>query len=162
MSAGLGEDGKVHGGVRAAAERIIHVSELLVVSVAEALMVLAILIATVVLMGLFVSHLRTSAGTIETLDDLQDAVEKVFAGVLLLLLGLELLKSLSSFFVGYRVQVEIIVVVAMIAVARHIMLTDFEHADPMKLIAVAALVLALAVSYALVRQRRAGRSDSDG
>jgi uncharacterized membrane protein (DUF373 family) len=162
MSAGPGEDGKLHGGVRAAAERMIHVSEIIVVTVAEALMVLAILIATVVLTGLFVGHLRHLSGSVDSLDELQDAVEKVFAGVLLLLLGLELLKSLSSFFVGYRVQVEIIVVVAMIAVTRHIMLTDFAHVEPLKLMADAAIVLALAVSYALVRQRRADRSDADG
>jgi uncharacterized membrane protein (DUF373 family) len=65
-----------------------------------------------------------------------------------------LLKGLTSSFVGVRVQVEIIVVVALIAVSRHIMLVDLERVRGPELLGIAALVLALAVSYALVRQRR--------
>jgi uncharacterized membrane protein (DUF373 family) len=114
-------------------------------------MIIAILIATVIAYGLFVRHLSNLS--FDSLDDLQAAVVRVFAGVLLLLLGLELLKGLSSFSFGYRAQVEVIVVVALIAVARHIMLVDFEQVQPLKLVGIAALVLALAISYVLVRRR---------
>jgi uncharacterized membrane protein (DUF373 family) len=148
--------------VRAAIERLIGLSELLVVAAAELLLVGAILLATAALYGLFVGALPHSIGTIDSLDELQAAVEHVFAGVMLLLLGLELLKSLSSFFVGYRVQVEIIIVVAIIAVTRHILLIDFERTEASKLFAIAALVVALAVSYAIVRRGRGASEPDDG
>jgi uncharacterized membrane protein (DUF373 family) len=147
-----------HGSQRAAAvraigERVVHACEVVVIAAAELLVVISIVVATVVLYTLFFSKVGTSQlGSIDSVDDLQDAVERLFAGVLLLLLGLELLRSLTSFFVGYRFQLEIIVVVAMIAVARHIMLIDFKHIEAPVLLGAAALMLALAISYAIVRQ----------
>jgi uncharacterized membrane protein (DUF373 family) len=143
--------------VRAASERVVHASELIIVTAAELLVVVSILVATVVLYALFFGRLGEALHGLHTIDALQAAVEKVFAGVLLLMLGLELLKSLTKFFVGFEVQVQIILVVAMIAVTRHIMLVDLEHTDWTILVGAAALILALAISYMLVR-----RQGSDG
>ena len=152
MSAGSGDETRVTRGVLAALDRLIHFSEVTVVAATGLLMVVSILIATYVMYGLFLGHL--SIRSINSFEELQSAVVHVFAGVLLLLLGLELLKGLSSSFAGVRVQVEIIVVVALIAVSRHIMLVDLEHVHGPELLGIAALVLALAISYAIVRQRR--------
>ena len=139
--------------IREKIQRLISISELVVVVAAEILMAAAILIAGLILYALFAYGVLTSLIKVSSLDQLQADLQHVFAGVLLLVLGLELMKSLESFFVGFRVQVEIIVVVAVIAVARHVLLIDFEHAQPMTILAVAALILALAISYILVRQR---------
>jgi uncharacterized membrane protein (DUF373 family) len=138
--------------IREKIQRLISISELVVVVAAEVLMAVAIVIAGLILYGLFVYGVLTSIIKVSSLDQLQTDLQHVFAGVLLLVLGLELMKSLQSFFVGFRVQVEFIVIVAVIAVARHILLIDYEHADPPKIVAVAALILALAISYVLVRQ----------
>ncbi len=139
-------------GVRAVSERLVHASEIIVVTAAELLVVVSILLATGVLFAIFIGGLRASFRSSHSVDTLQIDVEKVFAGVLLLMLGLELLKSLTNFFNGFRIQVEIIVGVAIIAVARHIMLIDLEHTEWTTLMAAAALVVALAISLALVRQ----------
>jgi uncharacterized membrane protein (DUF373 family) len=144
---------KAQSRVRERIQRLISISELIVVVAAEILMAAAILIAGLILYALFAYGVLTSLIKVSSLDQLQADLQHVFAGVLLLVLGLELMKSLESFFVGFRVQVEIIVVVAVIAVARHVLLIDFEHAQPMTILAVAALILALAISYILVRQR---------
>jgi uncharacterized membrane protein (DUF373 family) len=126
----------------------------MVVSAAVLLVIVAVVLGAVILYALFFDYIR--AGSLDSIDSastLQEEVGKVFAGVLLLLLGLELLKSLTSFFMGYRLQLEMIVVVAIIAVARHIMLVDIAHAQASVLLGSAALMLALSISYALVRQR---------
>jgi uncharacterized membrane protein (DUF373 family) len=159
MAARADHDSGKTGGLRALSERIVRASEVGVVTAAELLVVVSILVATVILYVLFVSRLAETSHSIATMDALQAAVEKVFAGVLLLMLGLELLKSLMNFFTGFQIQVEIILVVAMIAVARHVMLIDPEHTDWTTLVGSAALVLALAVSYALVRACRSSRED---
>jgi uncharacterized membrane protein (DUF373 family) len=80
------------------------------------------------------------------------------------MLGLELLKSLTKFFTGFEVQVQIILVVAMIAVTRHIMLVDLEHTEWTTLVGAGVLILALAISYALVRRRasNAGKDQAAG
>ncbi len=147
--------------VRAASDRLVHLSEIVVVTAAEVLVVLSILVATGILYVLFVGGLGVSWRSPHSLDSLQAGVEQVFAGVLLLMLGLELLKSLTNFFSGFRIQVEILVGVAIIAVARHIMLIDLKHTEWTTLVAAAALVVSLAISFALVRQRPAA-VDGDG
>jgi uncharacterized membrane protein (DUF373 family) len=138
--------------VRERIQRLIDVSELVVVVAAEVLMALAIIIAGLILYGLFAYGVATAGFRLDSLDKLQAGLQHVFAGVLLLVLGLELMKSLESFFIGFRVQVEIIVVVAIIGVARHILLLDFEHSQETQIMAAAVLILALAISYVLVRQ----------
>jgi uncharacterized membrane protein (DUF373 family) len=145
---------KARSRIRQKIQRLISVSELVVVVAAEILMAVAIVIAGLILYGLFVYGVLTSIIKVSSLDQLQADLQHVFAGVLLLVLGLELMKSLESFFVGFRVQVEIIVVVGLIAVARHVLLIDYEHAEPMRILAPAGLLLALAISYVLVRQPR--------
>jgi uncharacterized membrane protein (DUF373 family) len=138
--------------IRERLQRLISVSELVVVVAAELLMAAAIVVAGLILYALFLYGVLNAIFTVRSLDDLQTDLQHVFAGVLLLVLGLELMKSLESFFVGFRVQVELIVIVAIIAVARHVLLIDYEHADPLKMLANAGLILALAISYILVRQ----------
>ena len=71
------------------------------------------------------------------------------------MLGLELLETLKTYFEDYQIRTEVIVVVALIAVGRHIILIDFEHASAPVLFGTAVLIVALAVSYYLIR---AGRS----
>jgi uncharacterized membrane protein (DUF373 family) len=157
MSGASGKSDTSPHRVLAAIQRLVDFSEFVVVAAAELLLIGAILFATVVVYDLFIGALPVTLSAIASLDDLQAAIEHVFAGVMLLLLGLELLKSLTSFVEGYRVQVQMIIVVAIIAVTRHILLIDFERVEPIKLLGVAALVLTLALSYAIVRERGAAR-----
>jgi uncharacterized membrane protein (DUF373 family) len=71
--------------------------------------------------------------------------------VLLILLGLEILESLKIFFTEHKVRLDLILIVAVIAVARHIIQLDFQHADGFVLVGIGALVLSLTAGYFLVR-----------
>ena len=115
------------------------------------LLVLAIVIAIVILYVLFINGIRTNLATIDTVDAVQEAVQRVFAGVLLVLLGLELIETLRFYFVEHRIRIEMVLIVAMIAVGRHIVQVDLEHTDAAALLGVAALMIALAASYFLVK-----------
>jgi uncharacterized membrane protein (DUF373 family) len=57
--------------------------------------------------------------------------------------------------------VQIILVVAMIAVTRHVMLVDLEHTEWTTLVGAAALILALAISYVLVRRQGSGGDEDE-
>jgi len=92
--------------------------------------------------------------SIETLNSLQEGLQNVFGAVLLVLLGLELIDTLRVYFIDHEVRTEVILVVAMIAVGRHVIQVDFHHTGGLELIGMAAVVVALAVSYYLVRRAR--------
>jgi uncharacterized membrane protein (DUF373 family) len=79
-------------------------------------------------------------------------VQRGFAAVLLLMLGLELLDSLRTYFTEHRVRLEMILIVAMIALCRHVILLDVEHLDAMQLLGISALALALTTGYFLVKR----------
>ena len=115
----------------------------------------AIVIAAITLYELFFQGVRTNFRSIETIGGLQEGVQAVFAGVLLLMLGLELLETLKNYFIDSQIRTEVILVVALIAVARHVMVIDIAHTSGEVLIGAAVLTLALAMSYRLVRVRRA-------
>ncbi len=97
-----------------------------------------------------VNFLRRDVGDaagIQSIPDLQRAVQRAFAAVLLVILGLELLETVRTYFVEHRARLRVIFIVAMIAVGRHIIQLDFEHTTGALLAGVAVLVLALSASH---------------
>jgi uncharacterized membrane protein (DUF373 family) len=161
MSIESNSDPKSLWSSRGLGQRLVRACEVAVVSAAAILVIISVMVGSVILYVLFVDGIKAgSLTTIESTAQLQELVEDVFAGILLLLLGLELLQSLTSFFLGHHLRLEIIVVVAMIAVSRHVMLMNFEHVSAANLLGTAALILALATSFALVRQRRSDSAEA--
>jgi uncharacterized membrane protein (DUF373 family) len=69
----------------------------------------------------------------------------------MVLLGLEMMEALRKYFAEHRVKVEIILILALIAVGRHIILLDFEHVDGIAIIGIAVLVIAVSASLAMIR-----------
>ena len=59
--------------------------------------------------------------------------------------------TLRNYFIEHRMRVELLISVALIAVARHVIQLDYEHAEPWLVAAMAFLVLSLTASYVGVR-----------
>jgi uncharacterized membrane protein (DUF373 family) len=133
-------------------ERALRLFERGVLVAAQILLVLVIAAALVQLWYLFVVALRDRVGDITTIPLLTEAVQRAFAGVLLIVLGLELLETLRVYFMHHRVRLEFILVVAIIAVGRHVINFDFEHATGATIAGIAALIVALTAGYYLVRK----------
>lgn len=133
-------------------ERVLRVFERGVIYAAQVLLALVIAAALVQLWYLFIVALREHVGDITTVPMLTLAVQRAFAGVLLVVLGLELLETLRVYFTHHRVRLEIILVVAIIAIGRHIINLDLEHVEGATLAGTAALIAALAAGYYLVRR----------
>ena len=115
------------------------------------IMALGIGTALLILVLLVFREIGRSWGQIDSVTELQEAVQALFAGVLLVVLGLELLDTLRNYFIEHRFRVEFLISVALIAVARHIIQLDYEHASPWLLMAIALLIFSLAASYVGVR-----------
>jgi len=76
----------------------------------------------------------------------------VFSGFLAILLGLELLTTVKVYLTDGVIHVEAVLVVALIAIGRHIIELDFDTAEWQSLLGIAALVIALGVGYFAVKK----------
>ena len=126
--------------------------DLWVLRILRVTMGVGITAALFILVLLVLRELGRSWSKIDSIAELQDAVQALFAGVLLVVLGLELMDTLRNYFIEHRLRVEFLISVALIAVARHVIQLDYEHDSPWLVIAIAVLMFSLAVSYVAVRK----------
>jgi uncharacterized membrane protein (DUF373 family) len=99
------------------------------------------------------SHFFSAANAILT----EDQLLRAFGIFLTVLIALELLETVEVYFREHAVHIEIVLLVAMIALARKFILLDPNEYNGVTLIALASIVLALGVAYYLVR--RAGPAE---
>lgn len=132
--------------------RISRFFEAIVVGALQLLLMIVIAIAVADLwLILGRTLLEGGLSELKSVPDLQRALQRSLAGVLLVLLGLEMMEALRTYFSEHRIKVEIILVLALIAVGRHIIQLDFEHLDGLMLVGIAALTLALAIGLTIFR-----------
>jgi uncharacterized membrane protein (DUF373 family) len=133
-------------------ERVMRLVERAILHAAQVLLLLVIVAALYQLWYLFVVAIRDHVGDIRSVPMLTEAVQRGFAGVLLIVLGLELLETLRVYFAQHRVRLEIILVVAIIAVARHVINLDFHSLSGPEIAGLGVLILALTGGYYLVNR----------
>src|SRR5437868_9046039 len=102
-------------------DRLSHWFERTVVLVVQALLLLIIVLALVYLwILLWRSFADGHWPQIDSVPELQRGLQRSIAGVLLVVLALELREALRNYFVEHRVRVEVILSLARIAIGRHI------------------------------------------
>jgi uncharacterized membrane protein (DUF373 family) len=138
-------------------DRVMRLIERGILHAAQVLLVLVIIVALYQLWYLFVIAIRDHLTDIRSIPMLTEAVQRGFAGVLLVVLGLEL-ETLRVYFAHHRVRLEIILVVAIIAVARHVINLDFHAVSGAEVAGIAALILALTGGYFLVQKSSGDRA----
>jgi len=132
--------------------------EQLIVAILLAVMMLAILAATVELVWSFFEGLPKLFQDVEY-------VMKVFGMVFTVLIGLELLETIRTVLSKDELHVEVVFLVAMIAVARKVILLKVEKPEDFVLpLGIGAVILALALGFYLVKRayRKEGRSQEPG
>jgi len=77
---------------------------------------------------------------------------KVFGFFLMVLIGLELLETLKAYLSEDRVHAEVVLLVAMVAIARKVIILDFNEYTPTMLMGMSSIIVALGISYFLVRR----------
>jgi uncharacterized membrane protein (DUF373 family) len=77
---------------------------------------------------------------------------EIFGMFLNVLIALELLENITAYLRKHVVQVELVIVTALIAVARKLIIFDFSKASGIDLIGLATASFALSISYWLIRQ----------
>ena len=81
-----------------------------------------------------------------------DKLLDVFGASLLVLVGMELLETLKTYMRDRELRAEVIILVAVIALARKIIVLDVKSSAPMSLFGIAAILGSLGLSYYLIRR----------
>ena len=113
-----------------------------------AMMVLVILISTVELGWIIIKDLMSPPMFFLEIDDLLE----IFGFFLLVLIGIELLETIRAYLVENVIHVEIVLEVALIAIARKVIILDMEKYEGLTIIGTAALILAVAVAFYAVKR----------
>ena len=80
-------------------------------------------------------------------------LKEIFGFFLMVLIGIELLETMKAYVLENVVHVEIILEVALIAIARKVIILDFEKYDGLTILGTAALIVAAAAAFYAVKRR---------
>jgi uncharacterized membrane protein (DUF373 family) len=71
---------------------------------------------------------------------------------LLVLIGIELMETIKSYLETKRIQVEIVLILAIIAIARKIIVIDTEITEPLVLMSIGVIIFSLTAGYYLIKK----------
>jgi uncharacterized membrane protein (DUF373 family) len=132
--------------------------EKLVVFSLVGMMALVVALATLELGWVIVKDIITPPVFLLEINELLE----VFGMFLLVLIGIELLDTIKSYLADHILRVEIVLVVAIIAIARKVIILDTEKLSDLTLIGIGAIILALAIGYYMVKQSYIKSGKADG
>lgn len=84
-------------------------------------------------------------------DNFNTTLFELFGLFLNVLIALEILENITAYLRKHVIQVELVIVTSLIAVARKIIILDLEKKSSSDLIAMAVAVFSLSIGYAIVR-----------
>ena len=113
-----------------------------------AMMGIILILATIELGYFIVKNILTSNYLLIDLDNLMD----LFGVFLLVLIGIELLDTIKVYLKENVVHVEVVVLVAIIALARKVVVLKIEELTGEAIIGIALLVATLALAYYLIKK----------
>ncbi len=122
------------------------------------MMTVVLLLATVDLGWLIIQDILSSPMFLLEVEELLD----IFSFFLLVLIGVELLETIKAYFDEHVVHAEVVLEVAMIAIARKVITLDVKELSSLTLVGIAAIVVALAVAFYFVKRTAAPRGKQTG
>lgn len=111
------------------------------------MMMIAVLAATIELGFILFNELKKPP---LMLLDIKEMLE-VFGFFLMVLIGLELLETIKAYIERDKIHVEVVFLVALIAISRKVVIIDYKTTSYTMILSMAALVIALSIGYFLVK-----------
>jgi len=112
------------------------------------MMVIVVILSTIELCWIIILDIVTQPVFLLEIDELME----IFGFFLLVLIGIELLETIKAYLIQGVVHVEIVLEVALIAIARKIIILDFAEYDGSKLLSLAALILTVSIGFFIVKR----------
>jgi uncharacterized membrane protein (DUF373 family) len=112
------------------------------------MMTVTVLLATVELGWIIIKDIITPPILLLEIEELLE----IFGFFLLVLIGVELLETIKAYLSQRVVHVEVVIEVALIAIARKVIILDLEKYEHLTLVGIAALIVSIAAAiYAIKR-----------
>jgi uncharacterized membrane protein (DUF373 family) len=70
----------------------------------------------------------------------------------MILIGFELMETIEMYFKKNIIHAEVVILIAVIAVSRKVILLDLEKHDPMSVIGLSLIIVALGASYYFIKR----------
>ena len=121
--------------------------EKIIVSVLVGMLALVIALATIELGWLIVKDIMTPPVFLLEINELID----IFGLFLLVLVGIELLDTIKTYLAERTLHVEVVLMVAMIAIARKVIILDEKEKSEFALLGIGAIIVALGIGYYLLK-----------
>jgi uncharacterized membrane protein (DUF373 family) len=129
-------------------KKILHTFERVIINVLLVLMSITILVSTAELGYKLVEELFNPPFLLFNIVNLQE----IFGFFFMVLIGLELLETIKAYLDDDKIHVEVVFLVAMIAVARKIIILDYKEYTPQVLYGISALLLSLSIGYYFIKK----------
>jgi len=124
--------------------------EKVIVSSLLVMMVSVVFLSTVELGWIIIKDIITPPVFLLDINELLD----IFGMFLLVLIGVELLETVKMYLNEKKVHVEVVFTVAMIAIARKVIILDVKELSSLTLIGIGAIIIALSSGYYLIKRGR--------
>ena len=112
------------------------------------MMMLVVGLATIELGWIIIRDIITPPIILLEIDELLE----IFGFFLLVLIGIELLETIKAYLMTHVVHVEIVLEVALIAIARKVIILDLEKYESLTLVGIAALISAVALAFWVIKR----------
>ena len=119
-----------------------------IITILTGLMGLVVMLATIELIYLIAMDILSPPLLLLEIDELLD----IFGYFLLILIGVELLETLRIYLKEHALNVQVVLLVAMIAIARKVIILDSSEIESLTLIGIGFTILSLAAGYYLVKK----------
>jgi uncharacterized membrane protein (DUF373 family) len=112
------------------------------------LMIAVVFVSTIELLIVICQQLYKPPRMLLNIEEMHE----VFGFFLMVLIGLELLETIKAYLQKDKVQVEVVLLVALIAVSRKIIILEYKSLTPEMILCMAGLILSLAAGYFMVKR----------
>jgi uncharacterized membrane protein (DUF373 family) len=131
--------------------------EKIIIRVLVVLMAFVLLLSTVELAWVIVKDAMTPPILLLEIDELLE----IFGLFMLVLIGIELLETIAKTYMAESVDhAQIVMAVAIIAIARKVIILDVKDLSGLALVGIAAIILALSIGYYLIKKKDVVVKDS--
>jgi uncharacterized membrane protein (DUF373 family) len=115
-------------------------------------LLLIIIYTTVVFLSLLFGGILSAIQDSFSENNIMKHLHGIFGGFLSVLIGIELLHTIKMYLIEDIVHVEIVLLVALIGISRHVIDLDYKHMEPITIFGIAALIVALSAGYYLIKK----------
>jgi uncharacterized membrane protein (DUF373 family) len=123
--------------------------ENIIVTALIVMMILVVLVSTIELGWIILKDFFSPPKYFLSISDLLE----IFGFFMLVLIGIELLETIKAYLNDHVVHVEIVLEVALIAIARKVIILDIEKYDGFTILGVAGLIVAVAAALYAVKRK---------